>query len=100
MKEGFATREMTGILLQVNQTATLDFGLTVGSLQHTLTVTANPSAVDSTTSELGTVVTTKPVNDLPLNGRNFTQLLTLTPGASPISVAQNSAGGSGWEVLR
>lgn len=99
VKEGFATREMTGILLQVNQTATLDFGLSVGSSQQTLTVTATLSAVDSTTSEIGTVISTKLVNDLPLNGRNFTQLLTLTPGVSPISVAQNAAGGSGWGGL-
>jgi len=99
VKPGFATGEKTGILLQVNQTATLDFRLTVGSSQQTLTVIANVSAVDSSTSELGAVMTTKPVNDLPLNGRNFTQLLTLTPGVSPISVAQNSAGGSGWGGL-
>ncbi|MGA7399316.1 MAG: carboxypeptidase regulatory-like domain-containing protein [Candidatus Sulfotelmatobacter sp.] len=99
VKHGFATGEKTGIPLQVNQTATLDFRLTVGSSQQTLTVIANVSAVDSTTSELGAVITTKPVNDLPLNGRNFTQLLTLTPGVSPISVAQNSAGGSGWGGL-
>ena len=98
-KQGFATGEMTGILLQVNQAATLDFRLTVGSAHQTLTVTANLSAVESTTSELGTVISTKPVNDLPLNGRNFTQLLTLTPGVSPISVAQNSAGGSGFGGL-
>src|SRR6266853_1151856 len=99
MRDGFTTGEMTGILLQVNQTATLDFRLTVGSSQQTLTVTVNLSTVESTTSELGTVITTKVVNDLPLNGRNFTQLLTLTPGVSPISVAQNSAGGSGWGGL-
>jgi hypothetical protein len=48
--------------------------------------------VETSTSELGTVVTEKMVNDLPLNGRNFTQLLELTPGVSPISVAQNSGG--------
>jgi len=98
-KNGFATQEKTGIVLQVNETVTLDFNLTVGSPAQTLTVTANLSVVDSATSELGTVITTKPVNDLPLNGRNFTQLLTLTPGISPVSVGQNSAGGSGWGGL-
>jgi Carboxypeptidase regulatory-like domain len=99
MKDGFATGEVTSILLQVNQTATLDVRLTIGPSQQRLMVTANLSAVDSTTSELGTVITKKPVNDLPLNGRNFTQILTLTPGGSPISVAQNSAGGIGWGGL-
>ena len=98
-KDGFAAAEKTGIVLQVNETVTLDFNLTVGSPMQTLTATANVSVVDSATSELGTVITTKPVNDLPLNGRNFTQLLTLTPGISPISVGQNSAGGSGWGGL-
>jgi hypothetical protein len=41
---------------------------------------------------LGTVVDSKSVRDLPLNGRNFTQLLSLTPGVSPVSTAQNSGG--------
>ena len=52
--------------------------------------------VESTTAELGTAVASKEVNELPLNGRNFTQLLTLTPGVSPISTAQNASGGSLW----
>jgi hypothetical protein len=58
---------MTGILVQVNQIATLDFRLTMGSLQQKLTVNANLSAVESATSELGTVIATRPVNDLPRN---------------------------------
>jgi hypothetical protein len=52
-------------------------------------VPAQAQLVDSTTTELGTVIAQKVVNDLPLNGRNFTQLLTLAPGVTPVSTAQN-----------
>jgi hypothetical protein len=96
VKEGFDTTEKIRVELFVAQAVTIDLVLRIGSPQSTLTVVANLSSVDSTTSELGTVIATTPVDDLPLNGRNFTQLLTLAPGISPISVAQNSGGGSGW----
>ena len=96
IKEGFDTTEKTSVELFVAQAVTIDLVLRIGSPQSTLTVVANLSSLDSTTSELGTVIPTTPVNDLPLDGRNFTQLLTLAPGVSPISVAQNSGGGSGW----
>ena len=98
-KDGFTTEKRTGILLQVNQTATLDFTLAVGLQKETVTVNSHLSVIDSTTSELGTVVTTGFVANLPLNGRNFTQLLELTPGLSPVSVAQNSTGGNGFGGL-
>jgi outer membrane receptor protein involved in Fe transport len=95
-KPGFNTLTQQGIVMQVNQTATYDFNLTVGGTQQEITVAASAVAIESSTSELGTVINEQAVKDLPLNGRNFTQLLTLTPGASPVSVAQNSNGGGGF----
>ena len=95
-KPGFTTVEQQQVILSVNQTATYDFSLTVGATQQTVTVEAAAVAIEASTSELGTVINEQAVRDLPLNGRNFTQLLTLTPGASPVSVAQNSGGGGGF----
>lgn len=54
-------------------------------------VTAESALIDSTSTELGTVIPQKAVHDLPLNGRNFTQLLTLTPGVTPVSTSQNNS---------
>jgi hypothetical protein len=96
VKEGFNTVTEPGIVMQVNQTATYDFKLKVGATQQTIEVEATAVAIEASTSELGTVINEEAVKDLPLNGRNFTQLLALTPGASPISVAQNSGGGGGF----
>ena len=64
----------------------------VGSTTQVVKVEAAAAEIETSTAELGTVVNEKMVNDLPLNGRNFTQLLELTPGVSPVSVAQNSGG--------
>jgi hypothetical protein len=95
-KPGFSTQTQQPIRLSVNQTASINFSLAVGSTQQQVTVEAAAVAIESSTAELGTVINEQAVKDLPLNGRNFTQLLTLTPGASPISVAQNSGGGGGF----
>src|ERR1700693_4242623 len=56
-----------------------------------MTVTATGEQLQSSAAELGTVIATKQVNDLPLNGRNFTRLLSLTPGVAPINVSQNNS---------
>jgi hypothetical protein len=93
---GFATESQPPVTLQVGQTAAFDFQLKVGSTTSNITVTAAAAALETSTSELGTVVTPKEMNDLPLNGRNFTQLLLITPGTVNINTDQNSGGGGGW----
>jgi hypothetical protein len=89
-KAGFAASMRAGLVLQVNQTSTVDFRLVPGSSSETITVTGRVSPVDSSTAELGTIVTERSISDLPSNGRNFTQLITLSPGVSPVSVGQNA----------
>jgi len=89
---GFSTSKISQFLLAVNQTATYDFSLNVGTVEQSVNVEAVGAEVQASTAELGAVVSRQQVVDLPLNGRNFTQLLSLTPGAAPISVSQNSGG--------
>ena len=90
-KEGFTTATQ-GLHVLVNQASTLDFTLKVGSTQQSVTVEASAVNLETGNATLGSVIESKQVRDLPLNGRNFTQLLALTPGVSPVSVAQNSGG--------
>ena len=92
-KEGFQKIDETGIIVQVNQTLTLDFSLAVGAQSQTVTVEATTAQLEASTAELGTVISHQAVADLPLNGRQFTQLLTLTPGASRANTSQNASGG-------
>jgi hypothetical protein len=91
-KSGFVTQKLNPFALLVNQTTTFDFVLTVGSTKQTISVDAAAAQVETSTAELGAVVNDKLVTDLPLNGRNFTQLLTLIPGVSPVNVSQSSSG--------
>jgi len=88
--QSFATKQVSEFVLAVNQTATIDLTLSAGSESEVMTVTATGEQLQSSTAELGTVIATKQVNDLPLNGRNFTRLLSLTPGVAPINVSQNN----------
>src|SRR5256714_1614621 len=83
-KAGFQSAQQNDVILSVNQTAAYDFPLPVGSAEQPVTVTAAAPTIESSTAELGAGIDTASVNDLPLNGRTFTQLLHLTPGASPI----------------
>jgi Carboxypeptidase regulatory-like domain len=78
----------------VAQAVTINASLKIGDVSQSVTVEATGTQVESSTAQLGTVIDEKSVNNLPLNGRNFTQLLTLTPGVTPISTGQNSGAGN------
>ena len=92
-KAGFRTSKLSPFTLAVNQTATLDLNLEVGAVEQSVNVEAVGAEVQSSTAEIGAVVAKQQVVDLPLNGRNFTQLLSLTPGVAPVSVSQNTGSG-------
>jgi hypothetical protein len=97
-KQGFESVTQPAFTLQVNQTTTFNFTLHVGTTKQVVTVQAVGAQLQTSTAGLGSVVTQSAVNDLPLNGRNFTEMLDLTPGVSPISVSQNSNGGYSTEI--
>src|SRR5881409_3841526 len=78
-KDGFTTATQAGLHVVVNQSSTQDFTLRVGSTQQSITVEGSAVNLESANATLGTVIESKQVRDLPLNGRNFTQLLSLTP---------------------
>jgi hypothetical protein len=93
---GFANVTQTQVTLEVDQTATFDFHLKIGSAQQSVTVEATAAAVEASTAELGTVVNNQEVVGLPLDGRNFTQLLTITPGVANVNRDQSGGGGGGF----
>ena len=81
---GFKKTTQKGLTLQINQQAALDFKLEVGNVTDAVEVTAQAPLLESESSSLGTVVSEKLVNQLPLNGRNFVQLATLSPGVTGV----------------
>src|SRR5919205_673208 len=91
---GFKGLQSAPFDVGVSEAVTQNVSLTIGAVSETVEVMTGGELIQQSSSELGTVITEKVVQDLPLNGRNFTQLLTLTPGVTPVSTSQNrSIGG-------
>ena len=89
---GFQTVVHTGITLNVGSQLLVDFTLPVGQAQQTVTVQGEVSVVDTQSTAVGALVESKQMRDLPLNGRNFTQLLTLAPGVTQIPFGAPGSG--------
>jgi len=80
---GFRTYLAKGVILRVAQNARIDITMQVGSAHDEVTVYGEGLAqVNTQSSELGGTITGKELTQLQLNGRNFTQLITLVPGVS------------------
>jgi hypothetical protein len=81
-KQGFESAVRSGIELTVSQVARLDFKLNLGTTTQVVEVTGAAPLLESDTASTGQLIATKPINDLPLNGRNFLQLAKLSMGVT------------------
>jgi hypothetical protein len=91
--KGFQTYLQQGISLDVNQTATVVIRLKLGSETQQVEVSGDAALVQSTVSSLGQTVMEHEILDLPLDGRNFSQLGLLQPGVVPLTPGLLEAGG-------
>src|SRR3954469_20615506 len=80
---GFQTQTVDRLTLQVQQTARIDFKLTLGSINEKVTVAASAEVLQTENATVGTVIDSGKIVELPLNGRNFIQLAQLVPGVQP-----------------
>jgi Carboxypeptidase regulatory-like domain len=78
--QGFKPVETKDLRLQIDEARELDFTLVPSSVSSSVEVSASAVAVETTNPSLGQVITAQEVSQLPLNGRDFVQLATLTPG--------------------
>ena len=88
-KEGFSTYNQSGIVLQVGSSPTIEVALQVGTLNQTVNVEAAAAMVETNSSGVGQVVDQQRVVDLPLNGRQPTQLITLSGAAVIVPTADS-----------
>ena len=88
--QGFQSQVINGVELQVQQTARLDFSLELGSVEVAVEVTGTAPMINITDATVGTVIDNKQILELPLNGRNFINLVALSQ-----NVSSDYAGGSG-----
>ncbi len=79
---GFKTAVRDYIQLEVQQVARIDISLEVGSVGETVTITGQAALLSSESTTVGTVIENKRIVDLPLNGRNFLQLVATAPNVS------------------
>jgi hypothetical protein len=89
--KGFETSVRDDIAVHVQDRLSLNFNLKVGSINEQVVVTETEPLLQTQTADVGSVVDTKRVNDLPLNGRRYADLALLEPGVQKFYAANNPA---------
>ena len=93
-KAGFQQMVQTGVVLSVGARPILDFKLPVGRAEQVIEVQGVASRVDTETAAVSQLVSSNQMENLPINGRNFTSLLTLAPGVAPVAPTVGGGGQS------
>lgn len=86
--KGFRGSRQTGIILNANENVRADASLQLGSVAENVTVTGESPLVDSRSSVLGTLIDSRRVTELPINGRSVVSLVQLLPGVSQLNAPQ------------
>src|SRR5215471_6116426 len=98
-RPGFQAERITNVEVQVGRTTNLAVTLKVGSATETETVSADAAMIETNQTALNAVVTERAVQEIPLNGRDFRELLQLTPGFNQnFSMNGNRSNQNNWQI--
>src|SRR6187401_1321556 len=90
--QGFKTAEIPSFKVDIQQTVRMDVSLQVGALNETVTVAGRTVLLNTESTTLGTVIENKVVTELPLNGRQYLNLVAIAPNVNVLSPAAGQAG--------
>src|SRR5271154_154152 len=88
---GFSGYQRTGVVLDTSAALTLDASLQVGGVAQTVSVVDNTLHVETTSTQLGQVITGRQMTAVPLDGRSYTDLLSLQPGVAPLTTITSTS---------
>lgn len=90
--QGFKRTLVTGVEVHVAENKVLNLDVQVGQVSETVTITSEGAPVETRSGDVSSLVSEKQITELPLNGRNYSQLALMVPGVSPVT--QAGAGGA------
>ena len=90
--QGFKTAELSKVKVDIEQTVRLDVPLQVGNVEESVTVSGTATLLNTESTTLGTVIENKIVTELPLNGRQYLNLVAMAPNVNMLSPGSGQAG--------